>query len=218
MSGHNIYGFNGTEAACTCSPRIWRPSADFMAHAARAAERALVEKIEAALRVHELGAEWNLSTDIAGNRLLAMVSVAAVRAALRPEAATTPMMTFAEDNGRRGYDCFTCAGSGTVVRNDMPDGSSRATECPACEGAGRRPEAATTEGAVDRLCPEGHVLDSYSDWCEDCPAAVHPDTEGAECAPSAGCPCPCHRPGGLTVTHVAPCCPGRAARGEGEPT
>lgn len=84
MSAHNIYGFNGTEAACTCSPRIWRPSADFMAHAARAAERALVEQVKAVLAgvPHSDGCYVPL-------RRACDCWQADLRSALRPEAATT---------------------------------------------------------------------------------------------------------------------------------
>jgi hypothetical protein len=121
--------------------------------AARAAERALVKRVEAVLRAHELGAEWNLSTDIAGNRLLAMVSVAAVRAALRPEAATT----------EGAADDQTCCAMAEVV-------CARCSNCPVhclC----RQPCT---------KCPPGEHSDLRHGGLVD-PLAARPDTgEGAE--------------------------------------
>ena len=37
------------------------------------------------------------------------------------------------------------------------------------------------------------------------PPEVQPFREG-ECAPAPGCGCLCHRPGGMAVSHFAPCC------------
>ena len=46
-------------------------------------------------------------------------------------------------------------------------------------------------------------------WCteyaEALARAAQPE-EQANCAPSPACRCHCHRSGGMTVSHVAPCC------------